>query len=113
MSRTFLLTIAALSVAFIAVLTACQSYPTCSTDDDCAEQREYCSNQKCGQCRTNAHCPEGRSCVEGSCERLDKWCKIDSDCPGKHRCRDGVCGDECENNAECPTSSTCMQGECH
>ena len=113
---------ALLSVFILTIFvgTACSpSFPNCDTDEHCQDSEEaheqdrlYCLNGLCQQCRDDEHCEQGFECVAGSCERIPGWCASDGDCPGSQVCRDNECGPECLSNDDCSTGYICEGGSC-
>jgi len=68
----------ALATGFLA--TACgPKYPACEADPDC-KQGEFCVNQLCQQCRSEADCTAGQQCNAGACEAVPGFCNNASEC---------------------------------
>ncbi len=95
------------------------SFPDCDTDEHCQDSDEaheqdrlYCLNNLCQQCRDDEHCDEGHECVAGSCEEIPGWCASDGDCPGSQVCRDNECGPECLADDDCDAGYVCEGGSC-
>ncbi|TDP64397.1 OmpA family protein [Bradymonas sediminis] len=95
-------------------------YPKCETDDHCidseqgqSEDRLYCVNGLCQQCRTDESCGDpSLECNAGVCEQIIGYCASVSDCPGNQKCRDNRCGSECLSNDECSGDQICDGGNC-
>ncbi len=70
----------ALTIASSFFATACgPKYPACEGDTDC-KTGEFCVNQLCQQCRTEADCGEGKQCNAGACENTPGFCNTASEC---------------------------------
>ncbi len=70
----------ALAIVTSGLATACgPKYPACEGDTDC-KQGEFCVNQLCQQCRTEADCGEGKQCNAGACEDIQGFCNDTSEC---------------------------------
>lgn len=109
------------TVALVALATAGCSpdFPNCDTDEHCQDSEEgqeqdrlYCVNGLCQQCRDDDHCDEGYECAAGECQEIPGWCATDGDCPGSQVCRDNECGPECLDDDECDEGYICEGGEC-
>lgn len=103
----------------LATMACSPSFPDCDTDEHCQESEEgqaqdrlYCVNNLCQQCRDDEHCDEGFECVAGSCDEIPGYCTTDGDCPGSQVCRDNECGPECLDDADCDDGYVCEGGSC-
>jgi peptidoglycan-associated lipoprotein len=76
------------------------------------QDKLYCVNGLCVQCRKNADCSEGEKCDNGSCVAIPGYCSSDADCSGSQVCRDNRCGPECRENADCEDGMECRGGTC-
>lgn len=100
--------------------TGCSpDFPDCDTDEDCQESEEgqeqdrlYCVNNLCQQCRDDDDCEPGYECAAGSCEEIPGWCADDGDCTGNQVCRDNECGPECIEDDDCDEGYHCEGGNC-
>ncbi len=85
-ARSPLLLALALTVWSGLLATACgPKYPACDGDTDC-KQGEFCVNQLCQQCRTEADCGEGKQCNAGACEDIPGFCNEKSPCGVGQNC---------------------------
>jgi peptidoglycan-associated lipoprotein len=97
------------------LFTACgPDYPDCENDEHCKEQKEFCLNGKCAQCRETAHCKGScQQCApSGKCERITGCCASNNDCSSGQVCRDSQCGNECDANHPCPAGKMCDANRC-
>jgi outer membrane protein OmpA-like peptidoglycan-associated protein len=102
-------------VASALLLNACgPSYPDCENDEHCKEQKEFCLNGKCAQCREAAHCKGTcQQCApSGKCERIAGCCASNNDCASGQVCRNNQCGNECDANNPCPAGKVCENNRC-
>lgn len=110
------------SVVFLVGMTAvaCRpDFPNCNTDEHCqdseegqAQDRLYCINGLCQQCRDDDDCAPGHECVGHVCEEIPGWCATTADCPGNQVCRDNECGPECLDDTDCEEGFICEGGNC-
>ena len=88
----------------------------CNTDNDCGST-EFCVNNKCSECKTNAQCtkdPTKKVCNAGTCV----GCAKDSDCAAGFVCdpNQNICYHPkartqcitCATDADCATGFTCV-----
>ena len=107
--------------AFAAVATllaACPSkpkYPECSSDPDCAEQKQVCVDKTCKECRDDAQCKDGFVCKSNACVPKPQ-CSGAADCPAGQKCTaDGKCAAECSAETaakDCGDGKKCLAGRC-
>lgn len=117
--RSFVPLLSVFVLLAFANLGCSPDFPNCDTDDHCqdsdegqAQDRLYCVNGLCQQCRDDTHCSEGQECVAGACEDIPGWCAGTADCPGNQVCRDNRCGPECLNDGDCDAGYVCEGGSC-
>jgi peptidoglycan-associated lipoprotein len=99
-------------VGIVLGVASCKpDYPTCETDDDCKEKKEFCVNRKCVQCRDGRDCKTGFACTAGRCTAISGYCQDRSQCAPGQECIANRCR-ACESDAECPSGLKCMRGQC-
>ncbi len=73
------------------------------------------------QCRSDADCPTGEVCVNGTCQVATPtptpigFCTKDQDCPNGQVCVNNRCvtpTPQCRSDADCPTGQVCANGLC-
>ena len=97
----------------------------CRSDLGCTEPTAHCdtATNVCGQCTTNAHCPDGLVCSAHACVpgcSASRPCSAATCCTGacvdlKTNADDcGACGNKCsvENGTATCVSSACAVGDC-
>jgi len=94
----------------------------CNTGLDCrAEDRPFCVESSCVQCRDQADCAPGTSCADGACEEAPCGgfgCQAGSECdPQAGQCRDVDGAPGCAADADCgdPEAMRCnaATGQCY
>src|SRR6185369_7851794 len=108
--RIFLLGLIA-GAAAIAVASCSPDYPSCETDKDCQEKKEFCVARKCQQCRDAKDCATGQTCNAGKCDKIPGYCRNKSECPAGQECIANKCK-PCASNRECPSGTYCVAGSC-
>ena len=104
--------VAVTALAATAVISGCgPNYPSCETDKDCAEKKEFCVAGKCQQCRSSTDCPQGSACNGGRCERIPGYCQNKSQCPAGQECIANRCA-PCRADKDCPNGAKCWKGTC-
>lgn len=107
---------AVLALAALGALAGCPGveYPNCRGDDDCRSRRQVCVNGRCQQCRTNADCGGGNTCLRNRCVPGLNACEGDNDCLVNQRCVDHRCvaRTECDEQRACPGGRPCVEGRC-
>jgi peptidoglycan-associated lipoprotein len=98
-------------LAAVAVVGCKPDYPTCETDKDCADKKEFCVANKCQQCRTSTDCKEGFACNSGRCDKIPGYCQNKSQCPGGQECVANRC-QACKADSDCPVGTKCWKGTC-
>lgn len=95
------------------------SYPNCSGDEHCKSKGEYCLDNKCAQCRTDAHCPGADSdkcvtCQAGACGRKASCCSSNLDCGAGTKCDVAAnkCVPQCAADSDCSGGQKCVGGAC-
>jgi peptidoglycan-associated lipoprotein len=86
-------------------------YPSCETDKDCSDKKEFCVAGKCQQCRETKDCPEGSSCNSGRCDVISNYCKDKSQCPAGTPCIANRCT-PCASDKDCAAGTKCWKGTC-
>ncbi|HEY8924148.1 MAG TPA: OmpA family protein [Polyangia bacterium] len=86
-------------------------YPSCETDKDCSDKKEFCVAGKCQQCRDNKDCAEGQSCNSGRCDKIPSFCKSAAQCPAGMACVANRCA-PCAADKDCPSGTKCWKGTC-
>jgi peptidoglycan-associated lipoprotein len=87
------------------------SYPSCETDKDCADKKEFCVAGKCQQCRTSSDCSAGNACTSGRCDRIPGYCQNKAQCPAGQECIANRCG-PCQSDKDCAAGAKCWKGTC-
>src|SRR5262245_48930480 len=109
-----LVTPVTLGLVLLLGATGCPiQYPNCSNDEDCNRAKprgEFCVNQRCQQCRSDADCGKGKTCRGGRCDAIAGYCDDDSQCPNA-ACIDNRCK-TCASDSECGDGGKCKQGKC-
>src|SRR4051794_19378340 len=90
-------------------------YPNCNGDNDCNSHHEHCVNGHCQQCRNQADCPGGNTCLRNRCVPGLNACEGDNDCLRNQRCVAGHCvpRGECDEHRACPSNRPCVAGRCN
>jgi peptidoglycan-associated lipoprotein len=71
--------------------SACSpKYPNCEEDGDC-KAGEFCVNQLCQKCRSDADCGPGLQCNGGACDPIPNYCDDSHPCPGGQNCVSNRC----------------------
>ena len=65
-------------------------YPNCEEDGDC-KAGEFCVNQLCQKCRSDADCGPGMQCNAGACDPIPNYCDDSHPCPGGQTCVSNRC----------------------
>jgi len=65
-------------------------YPNCEEDGDC-KAGEFCVNQLCQKCRSDADCGPGLQCNAGACDPIPNYCDDSHPCPGGQNCVSNRC----------------------
>jgi len=86
-------------------------YPSCETDKDCSDKKEFCVAGKCQQCRDNKDCSEGQACNSGRCDKIPSFCKSAAQCPAGMACVANRCA-PCAADKDCPSGTKCWKGTC-
>lgn len=112
------------AVVLLIGLAGCEpDFPNCENDEHCADSdegqdqdRTYCVNGTCQQCREDEHCDfPYEECQAGECVEIEDACEPDTedeDCEPHERCVDNRCEPECEEDADCEADEVCDGGEC-
>src|SRR4051812_38497171 len=98
-----------LAAAF--VLGCKPDYPSCETDKDCSDKKEFCVAGKCQQCRETKDCPEGTACNSGRCDKIPNFCTTSAQCPNGLPCIGNRCA-PCAADKDCPRGTKCWKGTC-
>jgi Cys-rich repeat protein len=98
-----------LAAAF--VLGCKPDYPSCETDKDCSDKKEFCVAGKCQQCRETKDCPEGTACNTGRCDKIPNFCTTSAQCPNGLPCIGNRCA-PCAADKDCPRGTKCWKGTC-
>ncbi len=90
----------------------------CNSDADCPEGLS-CLNGTCSTeapCESDADCPDGYCDDEGACQAGERPCEDDDDCEGDKVCEDGACVEppdtSCDTVYDCELGHVCVGGEC-
>lgn len=99
----------------------------CLSDADCVVgsklecERGVCVEERSAECRSDADCPTGQACAEGTCRKSGSGqsCQRQADCPDAEGCyADGrcwgqsdVCG-ACSQPARCVAEDGDLEGTC-
>jgi peptidoglycan-associated lipoprotein len=109
----------ALALALGAGAPGCNSdpaYPLCQNDRHCQRngRRELCVNGRCQQCRANADCGDGMTCLRNRCVEGLNACEGDNDCLANQMCQEHRCvaRTECDAVRACPAGRHCETGRC-
>ncbi len=84
---------------------------TCSNGGTpCSNPTPVCNNGICKACTSDAQCPYGQICENGSC--IDPHCKSNADCSNPTPiCDTGRCR-ACSSDPECGPGNKCVTGSC-
>lgn len=128
MLRVFECSIVSAVLAALLASCGCNS-GSCRRDSHCqvyvdrgvvgADERLYCVDRACSQCREDSHCEDSEICVEHECQVRSGYCDDEHPCPSPLTCRDNLCGPECRRNDDCAEgqfpycdAGRCAQGQC-
>ena len=97
----------------------CKRETECRTDEDCESlygPGYFCDRRqnRClrKECEDDSDCPEGYSCVEYRCRKMD-GCHTHADCGPNYRCLGNECypcGSPCDTHSDCAPNERCIDG---
>ncbi len=114
-------------------VTGCTTSSTCpqgwvcritapATTGLCLAPSETSPTPNPGACRSNADCPAGVACVDGTCIRptcnsatTSCACTTSAQCSGGQQCIGGLCtapSDACRFNSQCGSGRVCVNQQC-
>ncbi len=106
----------------------------CQFNSECPSSQHCSSDGQCrDQCKGDADCVRGQTCVQGSCAdptelvngalpppadgkapilNVGQTCSYNSDCVAPLACRQGACAFECKDSRDCDRFSLCKDNVC-
>jgi peptidoglycan-associated lipoprotein len=109
---------------FLAVACGGPKWPNCDNDESCKTDGHtgVCVDGKCVECRSDAGCPQGQACRNGTCSEILGFCDDAHACSGGATCgKDHKCHPielarepvECDDDHPCKgAGEKCQNGHC-